>query len=263
MNGRFVGAACLAIVATACGHAMFVPPTGVGSAVIDAGAAWASATSGCRNAQSYSAALRLSGRAGAQRIWPLAIETAVTSDQSIYMSATVAGRSVFVLAGSAGRATLWLRHEQRVVTAPPADIIDAILGVSIPPDRLLAVLTGCVTRAFDVSAAAQYGRVLTIATPDARVHLDRRPSAWQTRAGEVEGFVVEFARESSSFPQKIWIRSTPGREPRASIDVSVSDAEINGSVPPAVFTPPAGAAGAQPMTIEELRAAGPWKERDH
>jgi tetratricopeptide (TPR) repeat protein len=88
----------------------------------------------CRGARSYTAALRLSGRVGDQRIWPpIAVDTAVTADQSIYMGATVAGRSLFVLAGSVSRATLWLRQEQRVVTAPPAEIIEAMLGVSLPP----------------------------------------------------------------------------------------------------------------------------------
>ena len=86
-------------------------------------------------------------------------------------------------------------------------------------------------------------------------------TGWQTRAGEADGFIVEFARETSSFPQKIWVRSAPGREPRAALDITVSDAEVNGRVPSEVFATPSGAAGAQPMTIEELRSAGPWKDR--
>jgi hypothetical protein len=43
--------------------------------------------------------------------------------------------------------------------------------------------------------------------------------------------------------------------------VRIREAEMNGTVPASVFNPPAGAKGAQPMTLEELRAAGPWKER--
>lgn len=261
MIARFAGAVGLALAATACGHPMFAPPSGPGTPVVDAAGSWAAATAGCRGAKSYAAALRMSGRVGDQRIWPpIAVDTAVTADHSIYMGATVAGRSIFLLAGSVDRATLWLRREQRVVTAPPAEIIEAILGISLPPGRLLAIFTGCLTRDATMTAAARYGRLLTIDTPDGRVHLERRDAGWQTRAGEAEGFIVEFARETSSFPQKIWIRSVPGREPRAALDITVSDVEVNGRVPPAVFEAPAGAAAAQPMTIEELRSAGPWKD---
>lgn len=262
MIARFAGAIGLALAASACGHPMFMPPAGPGTPVVDAADSWAAATAGCRGARSYTAALRISGRAGDQRIWPpLAVDTAVTADQSIYMGATVAGRSIFVLAGSVDRATLWLRREERVVTAPPAEIIEAMLGVSLPPGRLLAIFTGCLTREATMTAAARYGRTLAIDTPDGRVHLVQRDAGWQTRAGEAEGFTVEFARETSSFPQKIWIWSVPGREPRATLDITVSDAEVNGRVPAGVFAPPPGAAGAQPMTIEELRSAGPWKDR--
>jgi hypothetical protein len=144
------------------------------------------------------------------------------------MGATVAGRSIFVLAGSADRATLWLRREQRIVTAPPAEIVEAMLGVSLPPGRLLAIFTGCLTRDATMTAATRYGRVLTVDTPDGRIHLEQRNGRWQTRAGEADGFIVEFARDASSFPQKIWIRSVPGREPRAALDITVSDAEVNG-----------------------------------
>jgi hypothetical protein len=191
----------------------------------------------------------------------MAVDTAVTADQSIYMGATVAGRSIFVLAGSANRATLWLRREHRVVTAPPAEIIDAVLGVSLPPERLLAIFAGCLTRDVTLTAAAQHGRLLTIDTPDGRIYLERGAAGWQTRAGEAEGFLVEFARETSSFPQKIWIQSAPGRQPQVTLAITVSDLEINGSVPPAVFSLPAAAAGAERMTIDELRAAGPWRDR--
>jgi hypothetical protein len=258
---RLTGLLASALAATACGHAMFAPPAGPGVPVANPEAAWTEATRGCGAARTYSAAMRVSGRAGEQRIWPLALDVAVAVDRSIYMGATVAGRSIFVLAGTAGQATLWLRREERSVTAPPADILEAILGIPLPPERLVALFTGCVTTDQVVSAASQRGRVMTIDTTDARVHLERRDSGWQTRAGESEGFVVEFARESSSFPQKIWIRSAAGREPRVAIDVTVSDLEVNGAIPPRVFSPPAGAAAAQPMTIEELRAAGPLKHR--
>jgi hypothetical protein len=201
----------------------------------------------------------LSGRAGSQRIWPISVETAVTPTQ-VYMSATFSGRSVFVLAGSTTQATLWLRRDDRVVQAPANDIINAILGLELPPDRLLALLTGCVTRVADVTSTMRHGDLLAVQTADARVFLEPKGTGWWIRAGEVKGFVVEFARQPTPLPGKVWIRSTPGLEPKVSLDVGVSDASITAPIPPAVFGVPSGSTRAQAMSLDELRSAGPWRK---
>lgn len=232
---------------------MFVPPTGPGIPAANASEAWASATANCRQSKNYKALLHVSGRAGGERLWPFSLETALTSDGAIYMGAETSGQSIFVLSGTAKQATLWLRREDRTVVAPPDAIIEAILGVPLPPDRLLAVLTGCITRAFDVTSSAQHNSVLTIQTPDARVYLEPFASGWRTRAGDVDVFTVELANKKSALPDNVWIRTAVGRSPEARLDVKVSDAEINSTIPASFFTPPAGAARAQPMKLEELR----------
>ncbi len=204
-----------------CGtRAIFVPPAGPGAPAPDAAVAWAEATGACRTARAYVAALRVSGRVGAQRLWPVSIEAAVTADQSIYLGATAAGNSLFVLAGTANRATLWLRRDQRIVTATPAEILEAIVGVPLSPDALLGVLTGCVARSFDITRAARYGRLLTIETSDARVHLEQQGGRWRIRAAETGAFTVEFTGGGPSRPQDVWIWSAAGREP-AGVDPSV------------------------------------------
>ena len=174
-------------------RAMFVPPAGPGTPVTYAAAAWTEATANCRNARSYAAAARASGKFGAERLWPIGIDVAVTSDQSIYLAANAVGRSLFVLAGTANTATLWLRQEERVVTAAPAEIMDAIVGVPITPDRLLGVLTGCVARSFAITRAALHGSLLAVDTADARLYLEQSNGQWRTRAASTDAFVVEFA----------------------------------------------------------------------
>ena len=176
------------------------------------------------------------------------------------MGATFSGQGIFVLAGTASQATLWLRRENRVVRAAAGDIIEAILGVAIPPDRLLSILSGCGTRAFDVSSAASYSGLLAVQTSDTRVFLKRSAGGWRTFSAEAEGFRVEFSRKDASWPDKLWIRSTPGREPAASLDVSATDVTLNEPPPSSVFTAPAGAASADAMTLEELRA-GAWRKQ--
>jgi hypothetical protein len=252
--------AWLALAVSACGHAMFVPPAGPGVPAANASDAWASATAECRKSQNYKALLHVSGRAGGDRLWPFAVETALTSDGAIYMSATTSGQSIFVLSGTAKQATLWLKREDRAVVAAPGAIIEAILGVPLPPDRLLSVLTGCITRTFDVTSSAQHNSILTIQTPDARVYLGQDAAGWRARAGDVDGFSVELGRKGSALPENVWIRTPTGRSPEARLDVKVSEAETNSTIPASVFTPPAGAARAQPMKLEELRFSG-GKER--
>jgi hypothetical protein len=248
--------AWLALLSAGCGHTIFVPPTGPG-VVTDASEAWTSATAACKGAQHYSAALKISGRAASQRIWRLAIDTAVTPTQ-IYMGATVSGQPIFVLAGSAKEATLWLRPEQRVVKAQAGDIIEAILGLAMPPDRLLSLLTGCATRSLVATAATSHGGLVAVQTADARVFLERQGMAWRTRGAEAEGFRVEFLWKTGTLPEKVWIRSTPGREPAASLDVSVADPTTTDPIPASVFNPPSGAALAEPMTLDELRS---WRKK--
>jgi len=239
---------------------MFVPPAGPGVPAANASDAWSSATTACRQSQNYKALLHVSGRAGDQGLWPFAVETALTSDGAIYMHATTSGQSIFVLSGTAKQSTLWLRKEDRAVVAAPGAIIEAILGVPLPPDRLLSVLTGCITRSFDVTSSVEHHSILTIQTADARVYLDRDQAGWRARAGEVDGFSVELGRKGSELPQNVWIRTAAGRSPEARLDVKVSEAETNSTIPASFFTPPAGAARAQPMKLEELRFSG-GKER--
>jgi hypothetical protein len=240
---------------------MFVPPAGPGVPATNAAEAWTSATGSCRQARNYQAALRVSGRAGDQRIPGLRVDTALTSDGNIYMSATASGQSIFLLAGSASQATLWLRREERAVIAAPGAILEALLGVPLSPERLLAVFAGCITSNFEMASSAQHDRLLLVQTPDARVYLEPHDAGWRARAGEVEGFTVELGRKTMALPEKVWIWTASGRTPQARLDVTVTDAEVNGTIPPAVFTPPAGAGRATPMTLEELRESRQRKER--
>ena len=259
MIRRAAAVAWIALLATGCGHAIFVPPAGPG-VVTDASEAWRTATASCKSAEQYTAALRISGRAGSQRIWRLAIDTAVTPTQ-IYMGATFSGQPVFVLAGSAKDATLWLRREQRAVKAPAGEIIEAILGLRMTPDRLLALLTGCATRNLEITSATTHDAIVAVQTADTRVFLERQGTVWRTRGAQAEGFTVEFLWKTSNLPDKVWIESTPGREPAAKLDVSVSDPTISDPIPASVFNAPSGAASAEPMTLEELRSAGSWRKK--
>jgi hypothetical protein len=248
---------------SACARAVFVPPAGPGVSAPDGPAAWTEATGSCRNATSYAAAIRLSGRAGGQRLWPVTVDTAVLADQSIYLGATAAGRGVFVLAGSGGRATLWLRREQRTVAAAPAEILDAVVGVSLTPRDLLAVLSGCGVMPGDVTSAERHGALLTVQLPGARVHLTRRGGRWRVKGAENSSFVVECADAGDPLPRELWLwpATRSASDPSTSLHLIVEDPEAGGQIPVSVFRLPAAAGEATPMTLDELRSGAPWKNR--
>jgi hypothetical protein len=248
-----------ALVAAGCARAIFVPPSGPGVPVVGSDQAWAEATGRCRSAASYAATIRLSGRAGDQGIPTLTLEAAVTDAADIYLGARAAGRPIFLLAGEGGQAALWLRREHRVVHGTPEAIIDALAGVRIDPRRLLAVLAGCIARDMTPRSTSGHGRLVRVETPDAVVYLERRSGVWQTRAGEADGLLIEFARDGATLPSRIWIWSRPPGAPPARVEISLVEGEINGLVPRQVFLLPDGAASAVPMTIEELRASGTWR----
>jgi hypothetical protein len=71
---------------------------------------------------------------------------------------------------------------------------------------------------------------------------------------------VEVARITSPQPEDSWLWARPSAGLTATLHLTVTDGQINGPVPPNVFDPPAGARGAAPMTLDELRAAGPLKK---
>jgi hypothetical protein len=259
MFRRVLIGALICGAAASCTRGLFVAPTGPGTPAPEAATAWDQASRGCRDARSFTAALQASGRVAGARLWPIAIQAAVTKDQSIYLSASASGTSLFVLAGTGNRATLWLRREERVVTAAPAEIMDAIIGVSLTPDQLLAALTGCGTRSAGVSQATRHGNLLAIDTADARVYLESRASMWRTRAAETGAFIVEFGWGTGPLPADLWIWSAPNRQPVASLHLSISDGEIDGTIPAGVFQMPAAAATATPITLDELRKGIFWK----
>lgn len=248
-----LAAGCVVALA-ACGHPLFRPPAGPGLPAPDAAGAWEQATKVCRGATSFVAELRVSGRVGDDRFPSLTVASGLDNTGSVYLSATYSSQPIFLLVGAAERATLWLRRDNRAVVDAAGGILTELLGVPLSPERLLAVLTGCATRSVEIREADQRGRLLRVVTADAIVFLEQQQGAWRTRAAQVDGFTVQYERDGTSIPQRILIDADPGR-PRASLDVRVSQAELNGTLPPDIFTPPAAAANAAPLTLAELRSA--------
>jgi len=249
----------VSVVITGCGPGTFVPPTGPGESAPEAAAAWTEAIAACRDVRTYSASLRLSGRSADQRLPGVGAIIALTAQGSIFLQIVGGNRPLLTLAGTADKATYFLHEDNRVVNARAAEIVETIVGVPISPEQLLAILSGCGVRQFDVQRAVRFGKRLAVTTTDGQVFLERRTGPWETAAAIVGRLTVQFARRDSRFPTSLRLDATPPGGPGSWINISAIDQlDINTDLAPAVFAPPAAAASATTMTLEELRAAGPF-----
>lgn len=249
----------LAIAAASCGRPAFVLPSGPGVPAPDASAAWTEATSRCSSAQALSAELRLSGRAGTVRIPRATVFTGITSDGQIRLEAPAPfGRPGFLLAGTAQNATLVLRDD-RVVEAPAARILDALVGLSFDPASLLTVLTGCGLSRAPIVDAVRYTDLLAVQTDQGRAFLRSVAGHWRVVAVQRDGLLVDYVHDPSRsevWPRELRLTSLPGRNPALTLSVSQDQIEVNVPFPPRAFTVTVPA-GATAMTVEELRSAGP------
>lgn len=258
-------AAWLALAASAgCAARVFTPPAGPGAPAPDAEARLAEATARCRGASSYVGRTSLSGRAGPDSIPSVGIGAGLTRDGGIYLDAQGPfNTQVFWLSGRGDDATLFLRDDNAYVVAPAPAIVEALVGVPLGPDRLLAMLTGCISRDLAVSEAAAYdgGELIRVTTGDATLYLRRSAGQWRVRAGEFDGLTIDLVEFGPAFPADLRIVSDAGAATPVNLRVRVSPPiRVNDAVNEELFTqqPPAGAT---PITLDDLRAAGPLRTR--
>ena len=255
-------AVAVAVGVSCAGRTAFIAPSGPGAAAPEAAAIWKSVGATCRAVTSYRAEFALTGRIGDRRIRGLAsarLFTALSAKGDIGLEATVSGQLLFRLGGSSEEAVLLLRDENRIAKARPDQILDALIGVSLTPERLLGVVTGCITTIETFERAARHDQVLEIVTSDAHVFLTSVASAWQVRAGRFENVTVEYFAFERGLPRELRLTTSETGGQPVVLDLRVQALQTNIEIDPALFrvTMPEGA---RPITIDELRQVGPLAE---
>ena len=249
---------------SACGAKRFTPPAGPGTPYPGFAAESEQATSECRGAKTITATLSLSGRAGSQKLRGRVDAGFAAPDDARLEGRAPFGRPVFILvAQSDASATLLLPRDNRVLrNAPPAAIVEALAGVSLAPGDLRAVIAGC-GFVGEPTAGRAYGDWVAIDVKDAIHYLRRIEGRWRLVASIRGPLAIEYRDFASGRPSTVRIRTTASSaasEAESDLTLRLSDVNINVPLEPEVFRveiPP----DADPLTIEELRRAGPLGDR--
>jgi hypothetical protein len=244
----------ITIGAAACGQPRVTLPVGAGTPAPDFAAAYAQSRASCEGVRVLQAELGLSGRAGGQRMRGRVIAGLVPGALRLEGVAPF-GAPVFILVADGSRGTLLLTRERRVVAdAAPEEILNAIIGIRLGPDDLRAMLTGCVTASADANRARAYGAdwIAVDLTGGGTIYLRRLGTVWRIVAGRYAGLEIDYPQMEDGRPSRVVLRGAG-----LSLALAVTQVEINGDLPREQLVALKIPDGVAPLSIEQLREAGP------
>jgi hypothetical protein len=244
------------VLSTGCAGGRFVRPAGAAVPFAEATAIWAELSRACRAVTTVRTQLRVSGRVDGQRVPSLTTGLAAGADR-LAIDSQAGVRRVFSLAGDA-RAVVLLNHLQGHVTRGPAgDVVEALVGVRLEPDRLLALLSGCVSTDPVVAEAERVGAFARLRTVDSVIYLRERGGQWGLVAAEFDDVVADYRSVEAGWPRDIEIR----RGAAVTLRLRVIEFERNPQLPPAVFQLQVPEAFVE-VPLDALRQSGPLGRRD-
>lgn len=265
LPGRFASGALIAalvLAAPACAAKRFAAPSDAGVPVPGFADAWQKVAAPCVGVRTMTAELALSGRAGGTRVRGR-VQAGFAPGSMRLEGVAPFGQPVFILAAAPSRAVLLLPRDERVVrAADAAEILDALVGVRLAPDALMTILAGCAMRSTP-GGATQHGEVTRFTFADGDVYVRAFGVARHVIAARVGPFLVEYLELSdiATRPRRVRIsRDLPGGQ-GVDLTFALSQIETNTTIQAEAFTldvPP----DTMPMTLAQLRAAGPLGERD-
>ncbi len=238
-------------------------PSGGGVPFPGSAGAYAEATGDCRGVKTLTAVMSLSGRAGSQRLRGR-IDAGLDAPDSIVLEAVAPfGKPFFVLAGAGGGATLVLPRDGRYLRGEaPEAIVEAITGVALGPAELRMVIAGCgISAAEPVSSRAFDGGWAAVETGSSTTWLRQIEGRWRVAAATRGPLAVHYSDFRAARPSTVRIRVSNSEQVTADLSLRLSDVDLNVPLDPRVFALDVPS-GATPITLEQLRRAGPLGERE-
>ena len=259
----FVSCFLLSILA-GCAVPPLLLPEGPGTPYPDYAPLFETAVSECRRVRTLQAMLGLRGRGGGATLNGR-VRAGLGAPGSMRLEGLAPfGAPRFYLVARPDEATLWLTREARVLRdVPAADILESLIGVPFGPADLRAVLTGCLVPDPQPIAGRSYGEwVVVDLVGGAVAYLRPVNGAYHLIAGTRDGLTIEYAEFRRRIPRQVRVRSVPadssGRvRPQTDLTATLSQVSLNVEMPDAVFSLDELPADLVPMTLEDLRRAGP------
>ncbi len=255
-------AACLAatLALGGCAARRFVVPTGSGAVEPALAQAYQASIASCGELRSLTADIKLSGRVDGRRVRGT-LQVGLTREGGVRIEAVAPfGAPIFTIAGRADDGTLWLPRSREVVRAAPAEILEALTGVDLPPSGLFEIVTACPS-ADDAVVKAERFAAQNLARVSLRSGAEVwwRPDATPLRplGARRAGALVEYRAFAGDRPRTVRLGATPGTggASRADLSLTLEQVETNVVLGDEAFTL-AVPDGARVLTLDELRQAG-------
>jgi hypothetical protein len=213
------------------------------------------------------AVLSLSGRAGSTRLRGN-VEAGLASPGRVRLEAPgpFGSRPIFVLVARDGKATLLLPRDKRVLRdASPDAIVEALAGVPLDPDQLRSTLAGCGLGPAGTAEGRAFGADwlrLDGGSSGVTHWLRRIDGAWRLAASSSGSLEVRYDRFDSGRPAAVRLRRPAGPSGAATdLRMALSQVDLNVSLEDEAFDVEIPG-DAVPMTLDELRRAGPLGNAD-
>jgi outer membrane biogenesis lipoprotein LolB len=254
---RWLPLVCVAAL-TACAARPPARPAAPGLPHPPAVELFAAATARCAGLTTFTGALRLSGKAGVERLRGTLL-TGLAAPESLRFEAVAPfGQPFFILAGSGGRATLLLPRDDMVLAdAQVPDVLERLTGLRLGAEDLRMLLTACLALPASPRDGLLYGRdwqsvVVGAQTIAYLKTIDGRPRVVAADDGE---WRVDYAQYQNDWPRQVRIRSVAGDVDMTAV---LEDVSINTAIDSRAFevTVPPDAA---PITLDHLRSVVPLR----
>lgn len=247
------------VTAIACAPRRVAFPTDTGTPFPDFATVHQQVSSACRGVKTFEALLSLRGRVAEERLSGR-VRAGFERPASMRLEGLAPlGQPMFILAAQAGKGVLLLPRDSRVVRDQPAEaILEALIGVNLAPGDLQAILTGCVEAAPMAIGGRMHanGWASIDLQGGAKLYLQRR-SQWEVRAARRDGWQIEYTIGQSRFPESVHLVAESQKIP-VDLTAAISQLEANVDLPAEAFRVDVPA-NAGPLTLEELREAGPLR----
>ena len=261
------GVIVAALATASCGARLMKLPSGPGAPAPDSLDAFLEATTACRAVVSVVAEVAASGSAGGRRLRGR-LHIGLQSPASARLEAVAPfGQPIFIYVARGNDATLLLPGDNRVLeNGRPDAVLEAVTGVPVDAADLRGALTGCPTDAADMSAGEQLGndwRLIPHGSDLFYLRRDEASAPWRVVAvvhrppGQPE-WRAEYRDFEDGLPRTVHLASSDRN--RFNLRLAMSQVEINGPLTAEAFQVRVPAS-ADPISLEELRRAGPLGAR--